>query len=216
MGSAFDDESVRQIAALPNLETLILEETSVTDAGVAAAAALPKLRALELAGSVFSKNRVTGATLAGFAGKPLENLEILVPLSSEGWAAVARLTQLKRLKAPSDKCPSDETFASLAGLTQLEELVLNHGDLTDACADTLAKFTQLKILWLSSNDEFSDAGLAKLRGLTQLETLALDGTQISDASLPILKSFAALKTFHGDGTKMTEAALKEFQAGLKK
>lgn len=210
-GSIVGDETLRQAATLPGVEVLILRGTGVTDAGLASLAGLPKLRALELDDSVYIPNHITGATLGGLAKSPLERLEILVPLSPEGWAAVAKLTQLKSLKAPSSNGMDDQQLASLAGLTELEELIVHHAPLTDAACETIGKFTKLKVLWLSSA-KITDAGFAKLAGLTQLETLAIDGTEVSDASLPVLMAFKQLQQLHARDSKVTEAAVKQLKA----
>ena len=59
-GAGISDAGVKQLAAFPNLSTLVLENTEVTDAGLEVLDKLPKLKSLNL-------RRTTRMTDAGLA-----------------------------------------------------------------------------------------------------------------------------------------------------
>jgi Leucine-rich repeat (LRR) protein len=139
---------------LSKLETLSLEDTAVTDAGLAHLAALTNLTSVSLGNS-----RVTDLGLAHFNG----------------------LTKLAALRL-NDTQVTDAGLAQLEGLTRLNRLELSNSRVTDAGLAHLAALTKLEILRLDGT-HITDAGLANLKGLTGLRSLLVWKTEVTDSGV---------------------------------
>jgi hypothetical protein len=92
------------------------------------------------------------------------------------FAHMAGLTQMQRLVLYNCKQITDAGLAHLAGLKQLQTLSLRDGPrITDGGLAHLAGLTQLHTLELGNCPQLTDAGLAHLAGLTQMQALYLGG-----------------------------------------
>ena len=76
----------------------------------------------------------------------------------------------------------DDSLSALAGVTQLEVLMLDGAPITDAGMAHVCRLTTLRRLGLG-NTRITDAGLAVLYPLERLEWLRIDGAHVTDAAL---------------------------------
>jgi len=103
-------------------------------------------------------------------------------------------------------------LAPVEVLRNLEVLILDYADVTDADLDHLRGLTKLRELSLTS-DQVTDIGLQRIGELTNLTHLCLDRSQISDAELCHLSGLNRLELLFLDNTEVTDAAL-EYVAAL--
>jgi hypothetical protein len=150
---------LEHLRGLSRLQTLILDTTPVTDAGLACLADLKGLVSLDLAYC----GQVTDAGVAHLTG----------------------LTRLRGLKL-CDTQVTDAGLASLEGLTDLEELDLHLTSITDAGLAHLRRLARLRELNLGYT-HLTDAGLEYLKGLTGLTELNLENTEVSHAGVEGLR-----------------------------
>jgi hypothetical protein len=108
---------------------------------------------------------------------------------------------------------TDAGLKELAGLEQLQTLILVRTKVTDAGLKELAGLKKLQTLSFLDT-HVTDAGLKELATIQQLQSLSLTGTQVTDAGLKELAGFKQLHTLHLEGLQVTDAGLKEL-AGIK-
>jgi len=153
-----DADLARRLEGLTSLGELKLQDTNITDAGLAHLKGLTSLELLYL-----GKTQITDAGLAH-----LKNLTALRHLCvHETQVSNAGLEQLK-------------------SLTSLQYLCLHDTQVSDAGLAHLKGLTSLQTLYLH-NTQISDAGLVHLKGLTSLRQLNLRSTKVSTAGLADLK-----------------------------
>lgn len=155
-----DDHAI-SLSRLSSLQTLVLKNGSIREAGFRHLARLTSLHTLE----VFD-NYVDAA----------------------GLRHLSTLSALRTLKLESAGV-GDEGLQALSGLTSLEVLDLSHTDVSDAGLLHIANLTSLQSLDLAVT-QVSDAGIAHLSALTSLHTLELSNTQVTEwcpSGLPQLR-----------------------------
>jgi hypothetical protein len=101
---------------------------------------------------------------------------------------------------------TDAGLACLAGMNDLEVLVLEDVQLTDAGVANMQALRQLTVL-NSLRSKISDIGLENLGHLTALEAIRLEGSRISDSGLIHLRSLPALRELDLSETSITDAGL---------
>ncbi|MBW2456659.1 MAG: hypothetical protein JRI68_19240 [Deltaproteobacteria bacterium] len=106
-----------------------------------------------------------------------------------------------------DTVPAVHDVAPLAGLTQLEELIIHHCPIRDVTP--LAGMTQLRELSLAFTPV---ADLAPLAGLTSLTELDLRRTEITD--LAPLANLTQLQLLRTAGSPLAEGAAQALQQAL--
>ncbi|MFR0575299.1 leucine-rich repeat domain-containing protein [Bifidobacterium boum] len=116
-------------------------------------------------------------------------------------SALAKLTKLEHLDLSGTQV-SDATLASVAKLTNLEDLHLYLSNTQVSDVSALAKLTNLNVLDLSGTRVSDVSALAKL---TNLFTLDLSGTRVSDVSS--LAGMTNLNSLGLSDTKVSDAAL---------
>jgi len=195
------DAGLVHLAKLASLEELELGGARITDAGLAHLAGLPRLRYLVLWGK--------GFTDSGFKSlKAVPNLEILSlgPLEQVTDTGLGYLGQLPRLRDLSlprahyvdpskDKgYYTDEGLKALAGLTEMECLLIGGLGVTDAGIGQLAGMRRLKDLSLYGCDRITGESLKTIGGLRSLESLNIDYARLTMSNLKLLNNLAGLKT----------------------
>jgi Leucine-rich repeat (LRR) protein len=146
-----DDQRLAQLSHVPHLRELILDHTSITDAGLAPLLNLSELEHLRLRGA-----RIT----------------------DRGLREICRIPSLKRLNLPQADL-TDAGLAELASLDQLELLRLGSPRVTNAGIEKIATLKSLR--WLHLIDiPLTDPALQSIARLENLESLYLDGARISD------------------------------------
>src|SRR5262245_34425600 len=153
---------MKHLKGLTTLETLVLNNTLLTDAGLAELKDLKKLKSLQLAGCI----RVTDKSAEVVKG----------------------FTDLEDLSLPSTI--TGEGAKTLVGLKKLRKLYLGGAPMTDAAvkdiADNMPELTDLN-LGSSLPNEVSDASVANLARLKKLKALNLSGSKLTDAGLKDLQ-----------------------------
>jgi Leucine Rich Repeat (LRR) protein len=166
-GQEHPNAVMAQVGKLDRLETLYLEWTHVTDAGLANAMGLRKLKVL-----VLCDTDVTDAGLAHMQG----------------------LVSLRMLDL-TNTAITDAGLVHLTGLSSLRELALENDDITDHGLMHLKKLTGLESLYLRGT-KVTDIGLEQLREMKWLRELCIDGTSSSEVeakelqrALPMVEIF---------------------------
>ena len=164
------------------VETLWLDHTTVSDAGLESLKRLTALQRLYL-----QDTKITDTGLENLRG----------------------LTALRGLGLEGTKI-TDAGIENLRGLTALQYLLLMHTTVSDAGLENLSGLTALQDLRLEGT-KITDAGLENLRGLTALQELVLNHTQITDTGLQNLRGLTALQSLGLEGTKITDSGLENLK-----
>jgi hypothetical protein len=154
-GSWVTDTDLRRLAEYPDLATLDLSLTRVTDQGMAEFRRLRNVTDL--------------------------NLYYAEYVTDQGVAAIKDWRKLKRLNLHGTKS-SDTALEHIAGITSLESLDVGSIMMTDVGLERLTTLTNLKELTMGGN-ELGDAGLQALRQLPSLTYLDLSGRQGTDKNV---------------------------------
>lgn len=158
--SPASDAGLEAIGKLTSLRRLEIVHTNVTDAGLAHLAGLVNLRQLHIHGPTTTEKGLP------FIGQLKELYELDIydkPASNETLSHVGRLPNLRMLRFFLGTF-DDEGVKQLAGLTTLEDLVLNSGKVTDAAIEHLAGLKNLRTISLAGT-RVTDAGKQRLRQL---------------------------------------------------
>lgn len=172
-GGAFTRNAAGQVAAVN------FRASWVTDGDLRRLERFPELKSLDL-----SLTRVTDQgmqELRGLAGIEELNLRFAEYVTDEGLAAVKNWKKLKRLVLHGTKV-SDTALEHIAGISTLESLDLGSVMLTDVALERLTVLPKLKALTIGGN-ELGDAGLQALRQMPGLEFLDLSGRQGTDSNV---------------------------------
>jgi serine/threonine protein kinase len=109
----------------------------------------------------------------------------------------------------TDKRVHDKDCIALLLDPELEELNLNHNDLTNAAAKIICQLPALRRLRLEMNTKFSDAGLEYLSSSKTITSLHLKHTKISDKAMPFLNRMTQLTDVHLDETEITDQGIAQ-------
>jgi Leucine-rich repeat (LRR) protein len=180
-GNSVTDRSVQNLSSLKQLAAILLQNTAVTDSGVAVLGDLSELKDINLYGTA-----VTDASYDVF--KRLPKLEKLVlrgtAITGESAASLSQLAMVKELDL------SETAFGSV-GLPAV------------AAMPQLTKVT----LWLTKVD---DMGLGQFKGNSRLLSLNLDNvSSITDASIDTIATLTSLQYLHLGGTSVTAAGIEK-------
>jgi internalin A len=159
------DTDLRKLAEYPELTSIDLSLTHISDEGVAEFKNLRNVTDL--------------------------NLYYAEYVTDQGVAAIKDWKKLKRLNLHGTKC-SDTALEHIAGISSLESLDVGSTLMTDVGLERLGMLTNLKELTMGGN-ELGDAGLQALRQLPSLTYLDLGGRQGTDKNVwTIVMSTAGL------------------------
>jgi len=185
--AGISDKDLDLFKKLPNLKTLSLENSQVTNDGLKFLEFVPQLQDLGL-------RRCTEIDDAGLAAlKFLPHLQRLGLLytrtTNAGLEHVAPLHDLKVLDLRGCTQISDAGLVHLEGLTNLVDLKLRTYSVTDAGMKSLGKLHKLRVLSLE-DCSVGDAGMAELKSLKDLRSLNVMRTVVGDDGLA---NFAEMK-----------------------
>lgn len=187
----FGDDGLRSLTCLPNLNSISLRSSTITDAGLAELAEFANLRTLSIAGA----GRITSAGLAVL--RELDNLQSLgfekcPRLGADAADSVAGLSRLTGLTVPNLGAPA---FAKLAGaLNQLSSLSITAPPEDPITTETVAacgRFPRLRSLTLNGlgNGEGLAGALAGLRSIEHLYLMDFGaGVLPAVARMPALRN----------------------------
>lgn len=140
-GSSIDDEGLKQLCEhLPNLESISLAHAKFTDAGAVHLAKLTKLKSIEI-GTL----NATPAAVKNLVGLPLESIQLGEGFhAAEAFATVKTIPTLRKLSVTDGSKLTDDDLRLIAGITQLEALIMDKLPLPDERLGVLSEFARLK------------------------------------------------------------------------
>ena len=185
-----------RLKGLHNLDTLDIQQTNVTDAGIVELLGLRNLRTLK-----FDRSRETGRLVRG-----LHEAGLLSALMEDrGWGLERRpgsgsLASLDLYNTPV----SGDVVKVLKELDYLRELRLGSTGVTDEWLKGLQGLTHLEVLTLDSCKGVTDAGMKELAGLSDLRSLTLTATRVKGPGLRDLKGLPSLLTIDFSRDSLTD------------
>ena len=182
-----DGTGVEHIARLANIETVDLNFTAISDAGLGLIKLFQELRKLHLRGC--------------------ENI------TDDAIIHLSEITHLQNLILPYQI--GDQGLAHLKGLREMQDLVLSSTQITDAGLVHVQEMAELHTLQLNGCENLTDTGMVHLSGLKNLQVLNLNATQITDAGLPHLARLTNLQQLDlGNCLKVSMDGIQTLQAEL--
>lgn len=172
-----EDVGIVNLKAMHHLERLTLQDTKVTDEGLA------------------HLGRLTG----------LKHLSLPPETTDAGLAHLKGLNSLEELNLSGTRV-TDDGLIHLKDLPRLRSLRIGSGEITGRGLSHLRKIMQLQKVNLSLS-LMNDAGSKGLKGLTSVQSLRLKNAPLTDAGMANLKGLASLETLDLDGTEITEEGL---------
>ena len=154
-GTWVSDADLKHLAALPDITSLDLSLTHITDQGMQEIKSLQKVEDL--------------------------NLYFTEYVTDEGIAAIKDWKHLKHLNLHGTKV-GDTGLEHIAGITTLESLDVGSTLMTDVGLERLTNLQNLRQLTMGGN-ELGDAGLQALRQMPGLTYLDLSGRQGTDKNV---------------------------------
>jgi hypothetical protein len=217
---SMDDESLNEIASIPNLEHFHAESADlndddlrtltqarklvdvvlecndvrfITEAGLVHLTKLDHLRSLEL-----------GSLAIKFSDKSLRELAPILPnleslsltpatITDGGILLLKPCARLKKLKIWS-RALTDDCLVSVANLDTLEELHLSSAEFSDAGLSELRRLVHLRKIYLDGA-KITHVGLAALAELKDLELIFLSNSRLTDSELSPIRRMKNLKNF---------------------
>ncbi|MEX2216301.1 MAG: hypothetical protein WD768_19475 [Phycisphaeraceae bacterium] len=229
------DAEMRLLAALPELETVVVTVSDITSKGLSYLSGMKHLKQLELwdtkveslvpitdciALQVLNVFPEYGTTMgdAGTAGlEKLVNLtEVYLNDDAISDATIKRfatLTKLKKLDLSAIELKEETSLAALANLKAMEHLTLNAGTFSDQALQYLAPMTELKFLYVKVRTGKGE-GFAHLANLQKLEELYIHGDGVTDDCIPHLAALKNLRVVMAQGSAITEAGAQKLVAGF--
>jgi hypothetical protein len=184
-GRHVHNTDLKRLRWLPGLSGLILEDTAVTDDGVAHLRHHRGLKYLCLEG---------------------------VPITDEGLGNLRGLTRLEYLNLDRTRLRGPG-LAHLKGLSSLSTLCLNGTRVEDAGLAHLGGLSDLWGLGLADTS-VTDAGLAHLKGLRRLRSLSLSQTRVTDAGLAHLKGLKDLRRLYLEDADVTRKGVLDLLGAI--
>lgn len=200
---------------VPNLVSLDLADTDLSDLGMVKIAKFQSLKRL----SLFYCN-IANSSLGHLTS--LSNLEVLNldsrHIGDEGLLHLRSLRNLKALDIFSGKV-TDYGCIHIAKIKSLESLELCGGGISDTgCATLAAHLKNLVSLNLSQNERITNRGAGSLAVLSKLKALNLSNTRVNSGALVYLSELRNLKSLALYGCRGMEGThnemLDRLQSGL--
>jgi internalin A len=198
--------AIQYIKEIPHLESINLEKTMISDAGIKELGALKELRSFQFDARLITDEGL--ADLAGFAQLSTVDLSDS-QITDSGLERLKTLKNLERLKL-SNTAVTDLGAKHLKELPELDWLDLDETKVTDVGLAEMSGLTKMRFLELKGT-EVTDAGLVHLKGMTELRSLRLDRTRITDQGLAELAGLTQLVSLHLSGTRVTDAGIEKLQ-----
>jgi hypothetical protein len=184
--SQISDAGIAHFGSQINLQSLCLERTRITDAGLAIVKRFPHLVLLGLGGT---------------------------NLTDEALTHLEGLKELRTLWLGQGPRVTDAGLVHLQNLTALRELQLWEAPVKGSGLKHLAGMVHLGRLALGGTP-LTDDGLQHLQVLHELRELILEHTHVTDAGLRYLKEMHSLKILKLDHTRVTAGGVDELRKSL--
>lgn len=206
-----DATLARIVARHPDLLSIEVDGSALTDAGAASLAQLPRLAMVALRGTPATPGHLTDASLIAL-GRVKTLRRLVVTCGRFGAAGLDGLRGLKflRLALGSVEPGSTPALIGLVGGQRLEWLRLGGPGVTDDLLPHLApSLTPRRAILDLSDSAISDAGLAPLAPLP-ISELILNRTGIDDAGLATLSGPFGPRGLSLQDTKATPGGIAAF------
>lgn len=209
------DAAISHLASnnvLPNLASLDLADSDVTDLGMVHIAQFRNLKRLSLFYCSISNGGLRHISkLACLEVLNLDSREI----GDEGLWHLRNLRQLKSLDIFSGRI-TDVGCSHIAKIKSLESLELCGGGVTDFGCTMLATLHNLTSLNLSQNERITNRGAVTLAALSSLRALNLSNTRVNGAALGYFSDLLSLQSLSVYGCRGMEDSrgLDRLQSGL--
>jgi len=201
-GTAISDAGLAEISKLPQLTELTLKDTPITDDGLTKLAACSQLKSLDVRGT-----QVSPVGIAQLR-KKLPTLFVEASPPKMKLTPEQALAELKKaggmLVHYDDRLPGNPVV--MIDATNLLQF-------RDEWTRYFAFFPSLRTISLSGTP-LSDAGLDGLAEVGGLQGLILTDTKITDAGLAKLARCKNLKSLSVEGTRVTEAGIAALRKAL--
>lgn len=203
-GTKLTDDAITQLTTLPKLTDIALKDTLLTDVGLAQIANFKQLKTLDVRGTQVSPEGVAELR------KKLPALVVEVSPLKTKLTPEQALLELKKagsiLVHYDDRLPGNPVIM-LDGM--------NHPRFQDEWCSLFASFPQLRQIGLGGTS-LSDEGLEGIAEVAKLESLYLGQTNITDVGLAKLANCKNLKYLDVEGTRVTAAGLDAIRKALPK
>ncbi|MBI4662798.1 MAG: hypothetical protein HY735_28620 [Verrucomicrobia bacterium] len=191
------DEDLKLLRLFPDLLSVYLGNTDLSDACLPHLAGLAKLQELYLNGMKITDTGLPALKgLKNLHGLALENTGI----TDSGFKHLLSLTNLSLLGL-RETLLTDESAKALAHFPKLTGLSFGGPRTTDQALSQIANLTQLNSLALRSPN-MTDQGVEELKRLKNLNGLELDGAKFSGRTLSMMTDFKDLKRLSINGAAL--------------
>lgn len=200
-----DDEQLASLAGAPAVEFLNASKVKAGRKAMAAFASMPKLETLHLDDASLTDG------WEGLGGAPALATLVArrTEIQDRHGAGLGSIKALKMLTL-EETAAGDLTAEALAGLPLLETLVMHKTKLTDAGLAHLARAPKLDTLYLGETG-ITDAGLAHIAKAPALKYLDLRETRVTDAGVRVLMDLKTLKSLTLTKTSVSDALVEELR-----
>lgn len=204
-GTRVTDAGMKALGELDiPLQTLILADTPITDAGLFRLAFLDWLEELDLSGTRVSDEGLV--QLPRFRGR-LRSLTLGATATDAGLRFVPALSTLQSLSVPVDRLTT-KGFRVIGRSRSLRSLELTGAGLTRETMGILAAIPQLERLDVSGFEELDDSYLGDVGTMESLRELDLAGTSVTNGGLKSVASIPNLEWLSLSSTAVTDRGMK--------
>ena len=182
--AGFEVGELEMLERLPNLQSLNLSLSSVTDADLKHIDLLPELKTLDLGGTF-----ITGEGLADLAGNAtIEslNLQHCPKFKVENFKHLQDWSALTSLTASHMVIRGDQALEYIARIPNLTYFDMLGVGASDEGLRQLSEMSQLQMLNIGG-PKITDEGLEHLKNLKQLGSLTLQNTAVTSRGVRMLK-----------------------------
>jgi len=230
-GLTIDDSALKHLAGLRRVRSVLLNETGVTDAGMATVGKVATLQNVDLRGCTISNagleplvalSQLKALRLSGESGATsvdddgmvhvakMKNLKALLLdflwVSEVGLEQLVGLDKLEELYL-AKTLVGDDALATMSQFPRLKKLRISQCQFENEGLAHLAKVTTLEDLDLSENNSINDSGMPHLAGLTKLKRLNLWRTYVGDPGVESLAGLTAMEWLNLDNSQISDACL---------
>lgn len=182
----FGDEQIKLVTGFDRLTSLSLENSVVTDEGLAAVKEIPTLTTLNLRKCA----KLTDAGLEHVAELPkLQRLILLYNkdgLTNECMKSIAKIESLRALDIRGCVQIKDDGLLAMAPLKNLVDFKHRGFNVTNDGLAVFKDLPQLRVLMMQDAANVDDGGMEHLAGLNSLSNLDMTGTSVEDPGLAAL------------------------------
>lgn len=194
-----DREAMQIIGELKGLTSLSLQNTSVSDDGIAQLAGHPSLESIQVIEHSPDEGEIdeglSGSGFGRLAGlSSLRWLDLTIPtIDDEGLAGVAQLQTLERLIIGNASGITSAGITTIGGMKGLKKLLISGSGLVGDDFAGLALLESLENLVLSEAD-LGDRGVVHIAALSNLQQLEFPGKGLTERGLQVLGNHTQLRS----------------------